>query len=56
MMDVAASLIARMLDKHLWIAYVGLAIILYVACDVIWRGVWEVQPYLVGSLSFVPRL
>jgi YjbE family integral membrane protein len=56
MMGVAASLIARMLNKHRWIAYGGLAIILYVACDMIWRGAWEVQPYLVGSLSFGSRL
>ena len=34
--------VARVLHKHRWIAYVGLAIVLYVALDMIWRGFWEV--------------
>ena len=46
LMGVAASLIARLLNRHRWIAYVGLAIILYVALDMIWRGVHEVWPHL----------
>ena len=39
LMGVAATLIARLLHKHRWIAYVGLLIILYVAAahDVGWR-------------------
>ena len=53
MMGVAASFIARLLNKFRWIAYGGLAIILYVACDMIWRGAWEVQPHVVGSLKAV---
>ena len=32
LMGVAATFIARLLHKHRWIAYVGLVIILYVAC------------------------
>jgi YjbE family integral membrane protein len=42
LMGVAANLIARLLHNHRWIAYVGLAIVLYVACDMIWRGSVEV--------------
>jgi YjbE family integral membrane protein len=42
LMGVAANFIARLLHKHRWIAYVGLAIILYVALDMIWRGAWEI--------------
>jgi YjbE family integral membrane protein len=38
LMGFAASLIARVLQRNRWIAYVGLAIIVYVACDMIWRG------------------
>ena len=38
LMGFAANLIARLLHRHRWIAYVGLAIILYVALDMIWRG------------------
>jgi YjbE family integral membrane protein len=48
LMGVAAGFIARLLNRHRWIAYVGLAIILYVAIDMIWRGFWEVQPHLFG--------
>jgi len=48
LMGVAASFIARLLNRHRWIAYVGLAIILYVALDMIWRGAHEVWPHLFG--------
>ena len=41
LMGLAANLIARLLQKHRWIAYVGLAIILYVACEMIYRGSFE---------------
>lgn len=43
LMGVAANFIAGLLNKHRWIAYVGLAIILYVAGDMIWRGLVEVK-------------
>lgn len=46
MMGVAATFIARLLQKHRWIAYVGLAVILYVAGEMIYRGVIEVWPHL----------
>ena len=46
LMGLAASFIARLLNRHRWIAYVGLAIILYVAIDMIWRGVLELYPVL----------
>ena len=42
LMGIAASFIANLLQKHRWIAYVGLAIILYVALEMIWRGYFEV--------------
>jgi YjbE family integral membrane protein len=45
LMGLAASFIARLLQKHRWIAYVGLAIILYVAGDMIYRGGLEVWPH-----------
>jgi len=45
LMGVAASFIARLLNRHRWIAYVGLAIILYVAVDMIWRGAIEIQAH-----------
>jgi YjbE family integral membrane protein len=48
LMGVAASFIANLLQKHRWIAYVGLAIILYVALDMIYRGFYEVLPVAMG--------
>lgn len=45
LMGVAASFIARLLNRHRWIGYVGLAIILYVALDMIWRGFWQVEAH-----------
>jgi predicted tellurium resistance membrane protein TerC len=44
LMGLAASFIARLLQKYRWIAYVGLAIILYVALDMIYRGIMELYP------------
>ena len=46
LMGLAANFIARLLEKHRWIAYVGLAIILYVALDMCYRGALEVWPHL----------
>lgn len=43
MMGVAASLIARLLQNHRWIAYVGLAVILYVAVEMIFRGTLDIM-------------
>ncbi len=44
LMGFAASFIAKLLQKHHWIAYVGLAIILYVALEMIYRGAMELYP------------
>jgi YjbE family integral membrane protein len=43
-MGIAASFIARILATHRWIAYVGLAVILYVALGMVYRGALELQP------------
>jgi YjbE family integral membrane protein len=51
LMGLAASFIAKLLQKHRWIAYVGLAIILYVAGDMIYRGFREVWPYATAYLA-----
>jgi YjbE family integral membrane protein len=44
LMGVAANFIARLLHNHRWIAYVGLAVILYVALEMAYRGAYEVWP------------
>jgi YjbE family integral membrane protein len=38
LMGIAASVIARVLNKHAWISYAGLFIVLYVALSMMWRG------------------
>ena len=43
-MGLAAALISRLLNRHPWIAYFGLVVILYVALKMIWDGVFEVLP------------
>ena len=43
LMGIAATFIARLLQRHRWIAYVGLAIILYVSLEMIYRGTLEVM-------------
>jgi YjbE family integral membrane protein len=43
LMAVAANYIAKLLQHHHWIAYIGLGVIFYVALDMIWRGGFEVM-------------
>ncbi len=38
LMAFAANLIANLLEKHRWLAYAGLAVVGYVALNMIWRG------------------
>lgn len=54
LMGVAASFIANLLQKYRWIAYVGLAVILYVAGDMIWRGGDEIYKKWHGIEQTVP--
>jgi predicted tellurium resistance membrane protein TerC len=49
LMGIAASFIARLLHRHRWIAYVGLAVIIYVAVEMIYRGVFEVLPVVANG-------
>ncbi|CAH1668359.1 TerC family protein [Chelatococcus asaccharovorans] len=49
LMGIAASFIANLLQRFRWIAYVGLAVILYVALEMIYRGAVEVWPLVNGA-------
>ena len=42
LMGVAAGVLARILERQRWVAWVGLAIVLYVALHMIWTGAHEV--------------
>jgi YjbE family integral membrane protein len=50
LMGLAATFVAKLLNKYRWIAYVGLLIILYVAFDMIWTGSMEVLPVLQATV------
>jgi YjbE family integral membrane protein len=41
-MGLAAAVIARVLARHHWVAYIGLAVIFYVAVKMIWDGVGQI--------------
>ncbi|MBN8920233.1 MAG: TerC family protein [Rhizobiales bacterium] len=51
LMGVAANYIARLLHAYRWIAYAGLLMILYVALEMIFRGMAEVFPLIVRAKS-----
>ena len=53
LMGVAATLIANLLNKHRWIAWVGLLIILYVAGAMIYSGTNEVTAVLPEAYGFL---
>lgn len=58
LMGVAASFIAQLLEKHRWIAWVGLLIVLYVAVMMIWNGGWDVAEkmgWMVPAAAPAPR-
>ena len=42
LMGLAAGFIARLMDRHRWIAYIGLVVVLWVAVSMIWEGGHEV--------------
>lgn len=42
LMAFAASMVAKLLERHHWIAYIGLLVILYVSINMIWNGAIEV--------------
>ncbi len=47
LMAVAATLIARLLERFRWVSWAGLLIVLFVACKLIWEGgldVWTRLP------------
>ncbi|CAN7733830.1 YjbE family putative metal transport protein [Phyllobacterium sp. LjRoot231] len=38
LMGLASSFVAKLLNKYKWIGWIGLAIIVYVALDMVWQG------------------
>jgi YjbE family integral membrane protein len=48
LMGLAANVLARYIERYRWIAYVGLAVIVYVAGKMIYEGWHEVAPFVVS--------
>ena len=48
LMGIAANFIARYIERYRWIAYVGLAVIVWVAGKMIWEGWYDVAPLIAG--------
>jgi YjbE family integral membrane protein len=48
LMGVAANMIARILNRHPWISFAGLFIVLYVALSMIWRGGYMIMHAVPG--------
>jgi YjbE family integral membrane protein len=46
LMGAAANVIARYIDRYRWIAWGGLAVILWVACKMIYEGAGHVAPVI----------
>ena len=53
LMGVAATLIANLLTRHRWVAWVGLLIIVYVALKMIWDGTTEVAHHVPDAYGFL---
>ena len=56
LMGIASSLVAKLLNRFKWIGWIGLAIIVYVAIDMIWNGsidLWRLYGgYIAQTLRF----
>jgi YjbE family integral membrane protein len=53
LMGAAATVIARMLDRWRWLAWLGLVVILYVAIRMIWEGAIQIEE---AVIAFAPML
>lgn len=51
MMGVAANVIAKYIERYRWIAWVGLAVIVYVAGKMIWEGWHDVHPHFMELIG-----
>jgi YjbE family integral membrane protein len=51
LMGIAANIIAKYIERYKWIAWLGLAVIVYVAGKMIWEGFHEVAPVMAVSVG-----
>jgi YjbE family integral membrane protein len=53
LMGIASAFIARLLNEHRWIAWLGLVIILYVALKMVYEGADQLAGYTLPHIPFV---
>ena len=53
LMGVAATFIANLLEKHRWIAWVGLLVILYVAAAMIYEGTFQIAEHVPHAYGYL---
>lgn len=53
LMGVASAFIAKLLNRHKWIAWVGFAIIVYVAIRMVYEGTDEVLGHTLPAIPFL---
>ncbi len=51
LMGLGANLVAKLVQRYHWIAWIGLVIILYVALGMVWEGWHQVAPVVAGVIS-----
>ena len=56
LMGIAATFIARLLDRYRWLAWIGLLVIIYVAGRMIWDGGWEINEKWLSAGLTLPGL
>jgi predicted tellurium resistance membrane protein TerC len=50
-MAVASAYIAKLLSRYHWITWIGLAVVLYVAAEMIWKGSHQVGCHFVSKTA-----
>ena len=53
LMGVAATFIAKLLDRHRWIAWIGLLVILYVAAKMIYEGTFQIAENVPQAYAYL---
>ncbi len=48
LMGLAANLVAKLVQRYHWIAWIGLVVILYVALNMVWEGSHQIAPLIVS--------
>jgi len=46
LMGAAARLVANLLERHRWLAWAGLGIVLYIALKLIWEGAHDIMAHM----------